>query len=167
MTHDQAFLQAICEAPEDDTPRLVYADWLEENGQPERAQFIRVQCERERLPPDDPAVPALLAREKKLLRGRRKRWQADRPAWAGVGDFHRGFLVPRLREDAELFLRRTPEDLFPFPLWCFTLTGAKKHSDKVGTCPLLRRAVEFNLTSNDVRATGAGRWQTRPTWATS
>ena len=29
MTHD-AFLQAILEAPEDDTPRLIYADWLME-----------------------------------------------------------------------------------------------------------------------------------------
>ncbi len=48
MTHEQAFLQAIIETPADDTPRLVYADWLEERGQPgdaERAEFIRVQCE--------------------------------------------------------------------------------------------------------------------------
>jgi uncharacterized protein (TIGR02996 family) len=27
----------------DDTPRLVYADWLSEHGQPERAELIRVQ----------------------------------------------------------------------------------------------------------------------------
>jgi uncharacterized protein (TIGR02996 family) len=39
MTED--FLQAIIDAPEDDAPRLVYADWLEDNGQPERAEFIR------------------------------------------------------------------------------------------------------------------------------
>jgi uncharacterized protein (TIGR02996 family) len=38
--HD-ALLRAICENPREDTPRLVYADWLEENGQPERAAFIR------------------------------------------------------------------------------------------------------------------------------
>ena len=24
---------------------LIFADWLEENGQAERAEFIRVQCE--------------------------------------------------------------------------------------------------------------------------
>jgi len=28
-------------APDDDAPRLVYADWLEEHGQPERAGLIR------------------------------------------------------------------------------------------------------------------------------
>ena len=41
MNHDDAFLQAILDAPDDDTPRLVYADWLEEHGQPDRAEFIR------------------------------------------------------------------------------------------------------------------------------
>jgi uncharacterized protein (TIGR02996 family) len=49
MNHD-AFLQAILDAPADDTPRLVYADWLEEHGQPDRGEFIRVQCALARLP---------------------------------------------------------------------------------------------------------------------
>lgn len=40
-----ALLRAILEAPADDAPRLVYADWLEENGQTERAEFIRTQIE--------------------------------------------------------------------------------------------------------------------------
>lgn len=39
------FLRAIIAAPADDLPRLAYADWLEESGEPERAEFIRVQCE--------------------------------------------------------------------------------------------------------------------------
>ena len=42
-----ALLAAILANPDEDTPRLVYADWLEENGEPERAEFIRVQCELE------------------------------------------------------------------------------------------------------------------------
>jgi uncharacterized protein (TIGR02996 family) len=37
MTHGEAFIEAIAESPNDDTPRLVYADWLDEHGQPERA----------------------------------------------------------------------------------------------------------------------------------
>jgi uncharacterized protein (TIGR02996 family) len=32
-------LAAILATPEDDGVRLVYADWLEENDQPERAEF--------------------------------------------------------------------------------------------------------------------------------
>lgn len=44
MTPHDAFLESIIAAPDDDAPRLIYADWLEENGEPERAEFIRVQC---------------------------------------------------------------------------------------------------------------------------
>ena len=40
MTHD-AFLRAILDAPDDDTPRLVYADWLEERGE-ELGPFIQI-----------------------------------------------------------------------------------------------------------------------------
>lgn len=43
MTDGELLLAAILEHPEEDTPRLVYADWLEENGEGERAEFIRVQ----------------------------------------------------------------------------------------------------------------------------
>ena len=37
-------LAAIKANPADDLPRLVAADWLEENGESERAEFVRVQC---------------------------------------------------------------------------------------------------------------------------
>jgi uncharacterized protein (TIGR02996 family) len=50
MTQDEAFLEAIREQPDDDAPRLIYADWLEEHGGHAcsvRAQFIPVQCEPE------------------------------------------------------------------------------------------------------------------------
>jgi uncharacterized protein (TIGR02996 family) len=49
MTHDDAFLHDIIENPDDDRPRLVYADWLDDHGQAERAAFIRVQCELARM----------------------------------------------------------------------------------------------------------------------
>ncbi len=43
MTQHDALLAAVCAAPDDDLPRLVYADWCDENGHPDRAEFIRVQ----------------------------------------------------------------------------------------------------------------------------
>lgn len=47
LTLDQrALLAAIREQPEEDTPRLMYADWLEENGEDARAELIRVQIDR-------------------------------------------------------------------------------------------------------------------------
>ncbi len=39
------FIPAIRANIDDDTPRLIAADWLEEQGQAERAEFIRAQCE--------------------------------------------------------------------------------------------------------------------------
>src|SRR5260370_37026404 len=48
------FLRAIDENPDDDGPRLVYADWLEEHGDTARAEVIRVQCELARLAPRKP-----------------------------------------------------------------------------------------------------------------
>lgn len=46
MTDPHApFLAAILAEPAKDAPRLVYADYLDENGQGGRAEFIRVQCD--------------------------------------------------------------------------------------------------------------------------
>lgn len=44
-----ALLEAIIANPADDLPRLIYCDWLEERGEAERAEFIRIQCELARL----------------------------------------------------------------------------------------------------------------------
>ncbi len=46
MTADFApLLRAIVESPDDDTIRLIAADFLDENGEPERAAFIRCQVQ--------------------------------------------------------------------------------------------------------------------------
>jgi uncharacterized protein (TIGR02996 family) len=42
--NERAFIAAIVADPDDDAPRLIYSDWLDEQGQSERAEFIRVQC---------------------------------------------------------------------------------------------------------------------------
>src|SRR5262249_10309152 len=70
MTPHEAFLQAICETPDDDAPRLVYADWLMERDDPAlvaRGEFIRVQCELARLDARDRRREALEVEEKELL----------------------------------------------------------------------------------------------------
>jgi uncharacterized protein (TIGR02996 family) len=45
MDTGTALLKAVLAAPDDDLPRLVYADWLEENGRGEHAEFVRAQVE--------------------------------------------------------------------------------------------------------------------------
>jgi uncharacterized protein (TIGR02996 family) len=51
MTDREALVRAVLAAPEDDAPRLVFADWCDENGDSEWAEFIRLQVERPQEPP--------------------------------------------------------------------------------------------------------------------
>ena len=51
MNERERLLRAIEAAPKDDTVRLVFADWLEEHDELDRARFIRLQCEHGRLYP--------------------------------------------------------------------------------------------------------------------
>jgi uncharacterized protein (TIGR02996 family) len=51
MTDRDALIRCILESPNDDLPRLIFADWLEEHGEAARAEFIRVQCELARTNP--------------------------------------------------------------------------------------------------------------------
>ena len=67
MDDRQAFMNAIIADIDNDLPRLEFADWLDDHGDPDRAEFIRVQCELASLPDDDPRRPQLVAREAELL----------------------------------------------------------------------------------------------------
>ncbi len=166
---DADFLQAILAAPCDDSPRLVYADWLEEDGDQARAEFIRVQCELARLGEDDPSRPVLQKRERQLLRAHRAAWVAEKPALAGRHvEFVRGFLAPLLVERVASFVRRQPEELGHSPLWHFTLHSLANAPDKLDQvtaltdCPLLSRAVTLRLSNNAIGTQGAERFAACP-----
>jgi uncharacterized protein (TIGR02996 family) len=75
----EPFLAAIRAEVFDDTPRLVFADWLDENGDPERAELIRAQCRLQHLRPDDPAIQEVAARCEVLMRDHWVRWTAQFP----------------------------------------------------------------------------------------
>jgi uncharacterized protein (TIGR02996 family) len=94
MNTAEAFLVDIIEHPDDDTPRLIYADWLADRGDTARADFIRVQIELARLAEDHPRRIALLQREGELLRQHRKKWLAELPKLRGMkwGNWERGFV---------------------------------------------------------------------------
>lgn len=54
MTESADLLAAIAAAPADDLPRLVFADWLDDCGEPAYAQFIRDQIRLAQVPQWDP-----------------------------------------------------------------------------------------------------------------
>src|SRR5262245_15586366 len=90
-----ALLHAAKEAPGDDSPRLVLADWLEEHGEPERAEFARCQL---RLAPGNPALDAgerqrLRRRADELLEGNGGCWMGSLwRFWMSPACWHRGLL---------------------------------------------------------------------------
>jgi uncharacterized protein (TIGR02996 family) len=91
----KAFLDDIVANIDEDNPRLVYADWLQENGQEERAEFIRVQVQRARLPAWDAAQVWLRFRETELLKMHGEQWLAELPTIEGARweGFRRGIVA--------------------------------------------------------------------------
>jgi uncharacterized protein (TIGR02996 family) len=72
-------LRRIRDAPDEDEPRLVYADWVEERGDPARAELIRVQLALGDLALGDPRGETLRKRLWALLREHRERWEEELP----------------------------------------------------------------------------------------
>jgi uncharacterized protein (TIGR02996 family) len=89
MDLERGFLDDIIANPEDDTPRLVLADWLDDNGQEDRAEFIRIQVALARADTPD---PLMLRRERDLLAFRGKEWAADFTGHVGQVLFRRGLV---------------------------------------------------------------------------
>jgi uncharacterized protein (TIGR02996 family) len=58
MTNTLSFLAGIAKNPTDEARRLVFADWLEDNGD-WRSEFVRLDCTLRALPADLPRPPEL------------------------------------------------------------------------------------------------------------
>lgn len=56
MSDRDALIAGICAQPDEDTPRLAFADYCEEFGEPERAAFVRGQVELARAAPWEPVA---------------------------------------------------------------------------------------------------------------
>jgi uncharacterized protein (TIGR02996 family) len=104
------FLEAILAEPDDDAHRLVYADWLDEHGDADRAEFIRLQVEAARLPVWSARRRELAGREGELLQAHEREWAAPVGGQVDRWRFRRGF-VEKVTLSAVDFLRRG-EQLF-------------------------------------------------------
>ncbi|MBX9624891.1 MAG: TIGR02996 domain-containing protein [Gemmataceae bacterium] len=118
MGDGEPLLRAVCEHPDDDTPRLVLADWLEENGEPERAAFIRLQCQAA-LSHRDRGRRRLEEQADRLLRLFSRRWAAELPhgagyRWADV--YSRGFQCTVMVDEEDAFLADLDEVFDAAPL---------------------------------------------------
>lgn len=96
MSTREHLTDAILADRESDAPRLVFADFLDEAGEPERAELVRVQCRLATLEDEDsPELYPLRARAWELLGRLGALWrEAEWPARPGCqwGRFRRGFV---------------------------------------------------------------------------
>jgi uncharacterized protein (TIGR02996 family) len=99
----RVFLRAIAAAPNDDLPRLVFADWLTENGRQERAELIRIEVEIARTFPGSPNRAKLFERRQDLLKLHAAEWFKKFDGKVTALQTERGFITS-LRCDASTFL---------------------------------------------------------------
>jgi uncharacterized protein (TIGR02996 family) len=148
MTQHDALLAAVCAAPDDDLPRLVYADWCDENGDPDRAEFIRTQVEIAKGAKGKKLV-ALQKREKELLTEHSAKWTeplrefADRRYSLEPFRFRRGFVEDIATHGDQL--TEHGDDLFRLaPVR--TLRMSDQDVESLHDCEQLLRVTTLELT---------------------
>lgn len=100
--------RAVMDHPDEDAPRLVYADWLLDRGDP-RGEFIVLQCRLEALADHDPARAAIARRADELLEAHHSEWYPD--AGGAALAYRRGFpwaATADIADDPLALLERVP-----------------------------------------------------------
>jgi uncharacterized protein (TIGR02996 family) len=151
MIENDALHRAILDRPEDDALRLIYADWLEEHGDAERAEFIRTQVELALPGQDSPRRRALARRARELLEDHQDLWTARLRTFLHDWQFCRGFV-----ERVELTggdLEHNAAELFAAApvrrLWTAELGG---RVDCLRALPADNRLTGLDLNGNDLDA---------------
>jgi uncharacterized protein (TIGR02996 family) len=157
-----ALLKAVASRPDDDLPRLVYADWLDEHGRGERAEFIRLQVAHER-PLSGWERAAVRERMNALLNAHRAEWFRELPRWARLWygehdyqrpEYRRGF-VETVSVCASHFLRFGDQLLDRTPVARLDVFHLKGVRSRLARCPWLGRVPHLNLAHERLEEEGA------------
>jgi uncharacterized protein (TIGR02996 family) len=152
MTEREALYRAIMESPEDDAPRLVYADWLEEHGEPKRAEFIRLQCELSSIIMGTQAAFARYAAIQKrcwaLFRANQLRWSREFGPMPTLNIWYRRGMAAKVVCSVEYFLAHGSRlfDVAPIDEVEFTQIEPR-HLRLLTACPCSRRVRRFRFLS--------------------
>lgn len=156
FTDEQPFLDAIFARYPDDGPRLVYADFLDDAGDPERAELVRVQLALARTPDDHPRRAELVNREAELRDAHSARWTEPLAGLVTAVEFRRG--VPdSVTVTAGTFLERGDELFRKARVRRLRLLDAADAIEKVARSPLLAGVRELDLCGNDLKLAGVER----------
>lgn len=152
--HESALLAAIRDEPEDDLPRLAYADWCEEQGNTDRAEFIRAQVELSHGVRDRGRSVELLRRLRELNAAHRAEWLGPLRKWAAEAIFERG-LVAYLSLSAADFLAHGREILAAHPVTRLHLHGAADLVADLAAGEFLAGMTALDLRENPLGDRGA------------
>lgn len=152
-----AFLDAAKSNPEDDTPRLVLADWLEDHDDP-RGEFVRVHCRLCATEWGDEHGDDLQKRKNDLLSAHADAW--TEPLWHYVLDRHfwRGLLRVNLTAQALLDAAAAGAAMEEAWAWVevFTIRNAAAvPPDELASFELLRGAGAIHLRDGRIGLRGA------------
>lgn len=152
----QEFLSEVLSNPKDDTVRLIFADWLDEHGDP-LGEFIRIQVELAKIDVNEDyfaedsrrnRLSLLWERERELLEVHEQSWSASIPGGVHECLFRRG-LVEGVVIRNERFLQ-TGDELFHFaPITHVKLAHVSDRFDELHDSPLLERLDTLSLKSSD------------------
>ncbi len=155
MATAEGFLRDVLDAPDDDVPRLVFADWLDDRGDHARAEFVRVQCALAKLSEDDGRLPRLAAREGQLLRRHGKGWAGPLRRLVKRWKFRRGF-VEAVTVRAADFLRHGDAIFGAAPVREVRWVGATGLVGDLARSTHLPRLTGIDLRHEDVTAEQLG-----------
>jgi uncharacterized protein (TIGR02996 family) len=150
MSSEEHFIQAILAASEDDAPRLMYADWLEERGDP-RAEFIRVQCALAHMASSDPRRAELKARERGLLTEHEQEWAGPLNGVALEWRFRRGF-IEYLDIHAHNFVDRAGSVVRVAPGCCVRFREACYCASALAACEFIGSLTGADFESNRLQS---------------
>ncbi|MFO0878482.1 MAG: TIGR02996 domain-containing protein [Gemmataceae bacterium] len=147
-----ALRREIVESPDEDLPRRVYADWLDDHGGPAdqaRAEFIRLQLDLHDLPPDDESRSLLERQERRLRKKHEREWLGPVAEHLHGWAFVRGFLSHVSLQVASL-LRIHDTLLAEQPICSIRLTGTRQRGvlDELARLPFLERITSLDLSNN-------------------
>ncbi|MBL8794221.1 MAG: TIGR02996 domain-containing protein [Planctomycetia bacterium] len=147
------FMPAILADPDDDVPRLIYADWLEDRGDPYGA-FIRVQCELADRNTPFLRREELEQQERALLAAHGAAWAAPLHGWVNHWKYRRGF-PDELLLTAKAFVAHAHTVAQVAPASSLRLLFAGPHLRRVLECPALRAVRRLDLSDNYLGVEGA------------
>lgn len=153
---ERDFKQAIVASPEDDVLRLAFADWLEEQGNETRANFIRTQIEAAKLPCWSLRRKRMEEEADLVRQEHYEEWDPELMEYSSELYCYRRGIAEGVRLWAKDWLKHWPEVKKLAPITRIDLDiKSRAPIDDIVASPYLLEVRELNLSNQQVGDAGA------------